>query len=186
MQRHAICEKSVSLRVQSLRNFETYQIRSQTNTPHCLDGLLCRFSLLLLSQHGHMCDVDLQEVVLPSFPAQRSHGFNEGPALDVADRASKLHDTHIRLLLCVIDWYPRDPLNPAADEVREMWHNLHCLAKVVAASLLFNDSHEHFTIRDIVLSTQFDIEVALVVAQIQISLPTVVEYEDFPVPSIGG
>jgi len=76
----------------------TYQIGDQTITPNRLDRLLGRLGLLLAVNDRHVRDVYLHEVVLARPSPQLTHGLDEGHALDVADGAAQLNDTHIRLL----------------------------------------------------------------------------------------
>jgi len=51
-----------------------------------------------------------------------------------------------------------------------MRHNLDCLSKVVAAALLFDDVKIHLACGDVVLASEADREVALIVTEIKIYL----------------
>jgi hypothetical protein len=161
----------------------THQVRNQTSTPSSLDGLLCGLRLLLTVDEGHVGDVDLEEVVLARPTAQLSHGLDERHALDISDGASKLNDADIGLLSGVIDRYPRNPLNPVLDGICDVRDDLHRLAQIVAAALALDDMLVDLARGDVVLARQGDVEVALVVAEIEVDLAAVGEDEDLAVPA---
>lgn len=173
--------KSQSIFRRWLRWRVAHQIRTQSDFSDPLYGLLRWFRLLLCPKHGHMRDMDLQEIPPASFSSKRSHGLDEGTAFYIADRASKLDDAYIWLLLCVIDWYPRNPFDPITNSIREMRDDLDRFAEVIATSLSFNDMMIYLAGRDVVFSSQFDTEISFVVAQVQIGFSTVVKDKYFAV-----
>lgn len=72
--------------------------------------------------------MNLQEVAFSSFSSQLSHSLNERCALDITNRTAKLNDAYIRRLLRIIDWYPRNSLDPLLDCVCEVRYYLNGLA----------------------------------------------------------
>jgi len=128
--------------------------------------------------------VNLQEVVLAGLPPQFRHSLDERHALDIANRTAQLDDADIRLLARVIDWYPRHPLDPVLDGLRDVRHDLDRLPQVVAPALALDNMLVDFTGRNVVVARQGDVEVALVVAEIEVDLAAVGEDEDFAVPGL--
>lgn len=61
-----------------------------------------------------------------------------------------------------------------------MRDDLYRLSKVVASSLALNDMLVYLAGGDVVFTRQGDVEVAFVVAQIEIDFAAIVEYKDFP------
>lgn len=132
---------------------------------------------------GHVRDVYLQEVVPARSPPQLRHSLDERHALDVAHGSSELDYADIRLLARIINWYPRDPLNPVLDAIRDVWDDLHRLAQVITLTLALDDMLVHLAGRDIVVAGQGDVQVALVVSEIEVDLAAVRENKDFPMPA---
>lgn len=164
----------------------TYQIGDQTITPNRLDGLLCRLGLLLAMDDRHVRDVDLHKVVLARPSPQLTHGLDEGHALDVADGAAQLNDADIRLFARVVDGDARDLLDPVLDGIGDVGHDLHRLAEIVALALALNDVLVDLARGDVVVAGKGDVEVALVVAEIEVDFTAVGEDEDFAMPVGGG
>jgi hypothetical protein len=127
--------------------------------------------------------MNLEEVVLAGPPLQLSHGLNERCALDIADCASQLNDTHIRRLLRVIDWHSCNAFDPILDGIRQMRDNLDRLANVFAGTLLLDDVLVDLARGDIVLARESDVEITLVVAKVEVDFPAIVEDKDFTVPA---
>ena len=104
-----------------------------------------------------------------------------------------LDDAHVRLLAGLVNRYLRDPLDPVLNGIGEVRNDLYCFAEVVASSLkgsaviahfrqIRRAAHfaadymlVHFAGGDIVIPTETDIEVALVISEIQVGLSAVVE-----------
>jgi hypothetical protein len=126
--------------------------------------------------------VDLHEVVLASPAAQLTHGLNEGHALDVADRATKLYYAHVWLLARVVYRYPRNPLDPFLDRIGDVWNDLHGLAKIVSASLALNDLLVDLASCNVVVAGEGDVEVALVVAEVEVDFAAIREDKNFAMP----
>lgn len=80
----------------------------------------------------------------------------------------KLNNAHIRLLARTVNRDLGHPLDPVLDRIRHMGHDLHRLAKVVAAALLLDDVEVDLAGGDVVLAREADREVALVVAEIEV------------------
>jgi hypothetical protein len=130
----------------------------------------------------HVADVDLHEVVLARPSPQLAHSLDEGHTLDVANCASQLDYAHIGLLARVIDRYPCNLLYPFLNSVGDVRDDLHRLAKVVALALALDDVLVDLTSCDVVVAGEGDVEVALVVAEIEVDFATVGEDEYFAVP----
>jgi hypothetical protein len=162
----------------------TYQIRNQTITPHRLDRLLRRLRLLLSVNDRHVTNVDLHEVVLSSSSPQLAHSLDERHALNITNCASQLNDADIRLLARVVDRYPCHLLYPFLNRVCDVGYHLHRLAEIVAFALALNDVLVDLAGCDIVVACEGDIEVAFVVAEIEIDFAAVGEDKYFAVPLV--
>lgn len=160
-----------------------YQIRNHAVAAHRLDGVLCRLRLLLAVDDGHVRDVDLHEVVAARPPSKLSEGFHKRHALHIANSAAKLDDAHIWLLVGVVDGDAGNLLDPFLDGVGDVRDDLDRLAQVVALALALNDVLVDLAGGDVVVAGQGDVEVALVVAEIEIDFAAVGEDEDFAVPA---
>lgn len=75
-------------------------------------------------------------------------------------------------------------MDPILQSVRQVRDNLHGFAQVVTLSLQVNYVLIYLPGGDVVVSTEGNIEVPLVVAEIEINFSTVVEYETLPMPAI--
>lgn len=64
-----------------------------------------------------------------------------------------------------------------------MRDNLHGLAEIIALSLAFDDVLVYLAGCDIVVASQCDVEVSLVVAEIEVDFTAVGEDENFAMPS---
>ena len=161
---------------------QTYQIRYQTIAPHSLDSLLCGLRLLLSVNDGHIRDVDLHEIILARPSPQLAHSLDEGHALNITDRTSQLNYTDIGFLARVIDGYPRNLLDPVLNCIGNVRDDLHGLTQVVALALALDDMLVDFARRDVVIACQGNVEVALVVAEIEVDFAAVGKDEYFAVP----
>lgn len=160
----------------------SYQVRNQTSSSNIPNSLLCRLRLLLTLNDRDERDMNLQEIPLPSASLQLSHGLNERRTLNITHRASKLDNTHIRLLIRIIDWDPRNTLNPILNCIREMRHHLDGLSEVIAPTFTLNYVLVDLPCCDVALTCQGDVEIALVVSEVEVDFSTVVEDKDFTVP----
>ena len=160
----------------------SYQIGRQTGCARLSDGLLCRLRLLFTTDDGHERDMDMHKVVAPSSSSQLSHGFNEGCTLNITHSSTKFNNADVRLLFRVVHGYSRDSFYPILDGICDMRHDLDGLSQVVSASLAFDDMLVHLPCCDAILEGQGDVQVALVVAQVEIDFAAIVEYEAFSVP----
>lgn len=106
----------------------------------------------------------LQEVVLASPPPQLSHSFDKRRTLNVPHCATELNDAHVGCLVRIVDRYPRDPLDPVLDGIGQVRDNLHRAAEVVASTLTLDNMLVDLSSRNVVLASQGDVEVSLVVA----------------------
>lgn len=156
-----------------------YDIWNQTRAPDSLDSHLCWFRLLLSVYHWDVADMNLHKVVTASPYAQLCHGFHKRHALDVADCSSKLNDADVWLFPSVVHRDLCDTLYPILDSLDDVRNYLYCVTKVVASSLLLDDMLVDFACRDVVVSSQGDVQVSLVVAQVQVDFTTIVKNEAF-------
>ena len=124
----------------------------------------------------------LQKVVLSSPPSQLSHCLDERPTLDISHCPTKFDNADIRLFVRVIHRYSRNARNPVLDCIREMRHDLYSTAKVVASSLPLDDVLVDLAGGDVVFSSQGDVKVPLVVAQVKVNFSAIIEDEHLPVP----
>lgn len=158
-----------------------YQIRNETSAAHALDGHLGGLCLLFAVHQGDVADVDLHEVVSSGAHSELSHGLDEGHALNVSHSTTQLDDTHIRLFASVVHRDLCNSFNPVLDGVDNVGNDLDRVTEIVAFTLLLNNVCVDFSRRDVVLAGQSDVEVAFVVAKVEVDLAAVVEDEDFTV-----
>lgn len=160
----------------------THQVGDQTRTSHCLDGLLGGLRLLLSIDNRHVRHMDLQEIVLARTAPELGHGLDKGHALDVAHSSTQFDYAHVRLLVRVVDGYPRNPLDPILNRIRDVWHDLHRLTQVGTFPLLLYDMLVDLARCDVVVACEGDVQVALIVAEIEVDFAAVREDEYFAVP----
>lgn len=161
---------------------KSYQVRNQSGPSNIPNSLLGRFRLLLSLNDRNERHMNLQKVSLPSTSLQLSHGLNEWCTLNVTNRASQLNDTDIRLLICIINRNPCNPLNPILNCVCEMRHNLDSLSEVIAPTLTLDYVLVDLSRCDIALACEGDVEIALVVSEVEVDFSAVIEDKDFTVP----
>lgn len=128
--------------------------------------------------------MNLQEIILSSSSPQLCHGFYKGHALDIAHSTTKLNDADIWLLIRIIDGYSSDLLDPVHNRIRDMRHDLHRLAQVVATSLALDDVLIDLARRYIVVTREGDVQIALVVAEVEVDFTAVGEDEYFAMPNL--
>jgi hypothetical protein len=119
----------------------THHVRHKTEAAQVADGRLRRLRLLLAAHDGHERDVDEGKVLLSDAELKLAHGLDEGRALNVAHRAAELDDAHVGLGARLVDGLHGHTLDPVLDRRREVRHNLHRLAEVVAAALEGESQH---------------------------------------------
>lgn len=124
----------------------------------------------------------LQKIVLPCSPSQLPHCLDEWPTLDIPYRSPKLDNADIRLFVRIIHRYLCHSLNPILNCVGKMGHHLHSTTKVVALSLALDHVLVDLAGGDIVFSSQGDVKVPLVVAQVKVDFSAVVEDKYLPMP----
>lgn len=109
-------------------------------------------------------------------------------------------DANIRSLTGFLDWNLSNSLNPILNSISHMGNHLNSLSQVIASSLnvsrtsaqvyrirtiarstdfFLNDFPVNLSCCDIVLSTQRDIEISLIVSQVQINFTSIIKDEDF-------
>jgi hypothetical protein len=173
-----------SLRVAVSKSTQPVSLPAHTRTTDSLDRLLRRLRLLLAVDDGHVRNVDLEEIVLAGAAAQMRHGLDEGHALDVTDSSTELDDAHIRHFVGIVNGYLRNLDDPVLDGIGDVRHDLHRLAQVVALALALDDVLVDFARGDVIIASQGDVEVALVVAEIEVDLAAVGEDKDLAMPAM--
>lgn len=127
--------------------------------------------------------MNLHEVVPARSPPKLSHSLNKRHALHVTDSATELDDAHVGLLARVVNRYARNLLDPFLDRVCDVRDDLHGLTQIVAPALALDDLLVDLAGRDVVVAGEGDVEVALVIAEIEIDFTAVGEDEDLAVPA---
>ena len=155
------------------------QVGHQTGRANGPDGHLCRLRLLLAVDRGNVGDVDLHEVLRCAVVPEFAKCLDKGHALNVTNSATELDNTDVRLLVGVVDRDLGDLADPLFDRSSDVRHDLYRLAQVVTAALPLDDLRVDLAEGDVVVSCEGDIEVALVVAQVEIDFSAIVQDVDF-------
>lgn len=127
--------------------------------------------------------MNLQEVAFSSSSLQLSHGFDEWGTLNVSNSTTQLNDANIRCLLCIVDWDPRNSLDPILNGIGQMWHNLYSLSEVIASTLTLNDMLIDLSCGDVVFASECDVEIALIVSEVEVDFSSIIENKDFSMPT---
>ena len=146
------------------------------SAPKFSDRVLGRLCLLLTgwTDERHQGDVHVTHVVPAGIFAELSDRFEKWKDLDVTDGAADLGDDDIDII-------GRDPLYPALDLVGDVWDDLHGLAEIVATSFCCEDGLVDRACRGIRATGETLIDESLVVAEIEVSLTTIIGDEDLTV-----
>src|SRR6185436_12286181 len=150
-------------------------MRLNTDFPELIDGVLRRLCLQFTGRADvrYQRQVDIEHVLAAHVIWHLANRFEEGQALDVADRPADLHDCHVHPL--------GDAHDGLLDLVGDVGHYLHRPTEVVAATLF----HDHRVIdpacRVIVLFGEGERRIPFIVAEVEVCFRTVVRYVDFPV-----
>mmetsp|Transcript_129504 Transcript_129504/g.351502 ORF Transcript_129504/g.351502 Transcript_129504/m.351502 type:complete len:435 (-) Transcript_129504:15-1319(-) len=102
-------------------------------------------------------------------------GLDERHGFYVADRAAELDHADLRAEGGAVAWLLCHRVQPIDDRASDVGHDLNRLSQVVSATLLTDDMIVHLPRGQVVPSVQRQEHHALVVAQVQVCLPTVVE-----------
>lgn len=160
----------------------THQIRNQARAADGFDSLLSRLRLLLPINDRHVRDMDLQKVVPARTASELCHSLNERHALDITNGTTQLNYANIRLFVGIIDGYPGDPLDPILNRIRDVRDDLNGLTQVCPLPLLLDNVLVYLARSNIVVACKSDVQIALVVAKIEIDLAAVGENEDLAMP----
>jgi hypothetical protein len=127
---------------------------------------------------GHVGQVHEGALLGPMLEAHLAHGFQEGQRLDVAHGAADFDDGHVHRVRRADAGAALDEFLDLVGDVRD---DLHGLAQVVAAALLFEHALVDLAGGEVVglLHARFD--EALVVAQVEVGFGAVVGHEHFAV-----
>jgi hypothetical protein len=111
----------------------------------------------------------------PDLVPELADGFEEWEALDVADRPPHLDHAHVGV------GGSGEPADPVLDLVGDVGDDLHGLAEELTPALLRDDGLVDGARGDVRLAVQRLVGEPLVVAEIQVSLGSVVQHEDLAV-----
>ncbi|MBA7658470.1 hypothetical protein ES703_66425 [subsurface metagenome] len=149
----------------------------QADLPQALDAVLGGFGLqfVALGNERHQGQVH-DEVILPAhFQAELADSLPEGLTLDVAHRAAHLADDQIESAPGI------HQLDPPLDLISDVGYYLNGLAQVVAPALPVEDLPVDLAGSGVVEQGHVNVDEALVVAQVQVSLGAVVQDENLSV-----
>ena len=117
--------------------------------------------------------MDVERAAARQLVAELADGFEEGQALDVADRAADLHQDEVVPLVAVAD--------EILDGVGDVGDHLDGGAEIVAPALLGDDVEVDAARGDVVVAGRGAAGEALVMAEVEIGLGPVVGDEDLAV-----
>lgn len=129
--------------------------------------------------------MNLQKVIATSAPPQLSHGLDKRGTFNVTNCASKLNYADVRLFICVINGHLGHFLDPILNSICEVGNDLYCFAQIVAFPFTVNDMLINLAGCDVAISGQGDVQIALVVAQIEVYFTSIVQHEAFAMPVSG-
>jgi hypothetical protein len=127
--------------------------------------------------------MNLEEIVLSCSTPQLSHSLDKRCALNVSNSATQFDYTDIGCLLRVVNRNFRNSLDPVLDGICDMRHDLHCFSKIIAPSLSLDNMLIHLPRSNIVFASQSNVEIAFVIAEIEVDFTTVIENEYFAMPA---
>mmetsp|Transcript_1560 Transcript_1560/g.3042 ORF Transcript_1560/g.3042 Transcript_1560/m.3042 type:complete len:470 (-) Transcript_1560:240-1649(-) len=155
----------------------------QAGLPKDLHRVLARLRLLLPRgpDDGHHAQVDHQEVLLPDPELELLQGLKIDGALDVADRASELHQADLRSAARAVDGLLGHVGDPLLDGVGDVGHHLNGLAEVLPHALLLDDVVVHLARGDAVGGGERELQEPLVVPEVKIGLAAVLKDVDLAV-----
>mmetsp|Transcript_3119 Transcript_3119/g.7052 ORF Transcript_3119/g.7052 Transcript_3119/m.7052 type:complete len:660 (-) Transcript_3119:273-2252(-) len=185
LRRHVAKERQLMLRRgrEGLPGAADEEVRREAHRPQLLHRVLRRLRLLLADDADHRHERHVQEAHVLSADAELelTERLDERHRLDVAHCAAQLDDAHVRVARQAVCRDVRNSLDPLHDRVRQMWDNLHGLAKVVSLALSLEACLVDLSRRDVVVAGERDANEALVVSQVQIDLAAVIQGEDLAV-----
>mmetsp|Transcript_4320 Transcript_4320/g.13342 ORF Transcript_4320/g.13342 Transcript_4320/m.13342 type:complete len:644 (-) Transcript_4320:155-2086(-) len=178
-----VCELLLGLLVKRARRAADEKVRRDAERAERLHRVLRRLGLLLAdgADDGHERHVEEGDVLPAHLPLKLPHSLDEGHRFNVAHRAAQLDDAHVGRAALAVLRRVRDALDPLLDRVGDVRHHLHCLSQKVALALTVEHGLVDLARRDVVVARQVEVHEALVVAQIEVGLATVVEHEHFAV-----
>jgi len=119
--------------------------------------MLRRLGLLLPVDDGDIGHMDQQKIVASGASPELPQGLDEWHAFNVADRATQLDYTDIRLLARVVDGDSCHALDPILDCIGDMWYHLDGLTQVAALTLAFNHMQVDLARGDVVFPSESDV-----------------------------
>ena len=155
--------------VELVRTATHEHVGLETDRPELLHRVLCGLGLLLaVFRVGDERDVGKEDIVLVLLVGELAQGFQIGHPLDVPDGPPDLDDTDVVALGGLAD----TPL----DVVGDMRDNLDGTAQVVAGAFFLDDVLVGLARGDVVVERHVDIEEPLVVPQVEVDFPAVLEH----------
>ncbi len=150
-------------------------VRLNTDLPQLVHGVLGRLGFQLSGRTDvrHQRQVDVEHIFTPDVVRHLANRLEKRQAFDIADGPADFDDRDVHAL--------GDPHDALFDLVGNVRHDLHGPAEIVSPSLLGDDGIVDATSRVIVFLGQGQRGVALVMAEIQVGLCTVVGHVHFAV-----
>mmetsp|Transcript_49930 Transcript_49930/g.99399 ORF Transcript_49930/g.99399 Transcript_49930/m.99399 type:complete len:615 (-) Transcript_49930:262-2106(-) len=172
-----VCKLLFGRLAERLRGAADEEIWGEASGAQILHAVLRRLSLLLTNraEDGHQGDMEEEDVVAANAELELAESLDEGHGLDVADCAAKLNDAHVGLARQSVSGHLGDPFDPLHDGVGHVRDHLHGLAQVIAAPLLLQALLVDLARGDVVVACEGELVETLVVPQIEVHFPAVVE-----------
>ena len=120
--------------------------------------------------------MDEAAVVAAHLLAELTQGFQEQEAFDITHGTTDFGDNHVAVLVLL-----GQVVETLLDFVRHVRDVLHSLAQIIAAAFLLQHALEHLTTGQVVQAGKLAMNKALVVAEVKVSLGTVIQHVHFTV-----
>ena len=140
-------------------------------------GMLRRLGLQLVggAEVRYEREMDVHDVLFADVVTHLADRFKKRQRLDIAHRASDLHDADVGVARL------RDVLDVRLDLVGDVRDDLNRRAQVVAAAFFFDDGVVDLAGRDVVRALQILVDETLVVTEIEVGLGAVLGNENLAV-----
>jgi len=146
---------------------------------------LAWFSFLLSMDFWDICQHIYYKIIIRVFLYHLPDTFIINHTFDITYSPSDFNQTYFRCLFIhsnfIIDRLFGDLPNPMFNTITNVRDHLYCLAKLVALALFVNCLLEDPTTGEVVEVAKCDVVEPLLVAEVQVSLPAVVEHLHLPV-----
>lgn len=140
-----------------------------------------RFLLTYCTQDRHQADMHNAEVLRPNSELELPECLNKRHAFNVTHCAAQLDDADRWQAIAAIHSNMTYPFNPVLDFIRDVRNSLNCLAQELSLTLSLNNAGINLASGQVMIFCECDVNKALIIAQIQIRLTSVIEYKHFSV-----